>query len=159
MRNQSSLIDSQVAELVDRASRFLTQFANTKSWKRDPSTKDEINELDNDIDDAIDELEVCLSDDDKEAALHELMELRTLITSRRSLLKRPKNRRGAPTRHNRNGLLRHAAKQIETQGYPLTRNAATDDTESAASIIAMALEQLGAPISESQLNAIVRSEG
>jgi hypothetical protein len=39
------------------------------------------------------------------------------------------------------------------------RNDATrDTTESAASIIAKALEQLGAPISESQLNTIVRSE-
>jgi hypothetical protein len=158
MPSRSDLIDPKVAQLVQRASRFLSQFVNTKSWKRDPRTKDEINELDDDIDDAIDELEVGLSDDDKEAALYELMELRILIASRKSLLKRLKNGRGASTRRYRNGLLRHAAKQIETQGYPLTRNQASK-TESAASIIAMALKQLGATISESQLNAIVRSEG
>jgi hypothetical protein len=85
------------------------------------------------------------------------MHLRILFAQYRLVPKFPKSRRGRPTLHLRDDLLRHVAKQIEGQGYPLTRNEATRDAESAASIMAMALRHLGTPLSESQINAILGS--
>jgi hypothetical protein len=74
MPNRSSRIE--VAQLLERTKKYLSERVNTKFWKRDPDTKDEINDVDDDIDLTIDTVELSLSGDGNEEALDELMTLR-----------------------------------------------------------------------------------
>jgi len=73
-----------------------------------------------------------------------------------ALLPQTKKREGKPKRSWRNRTIRDAAIRLVLRGYRPTRNDATSDKASAASIIHQALNRLGEKMSEKSINAFVK---
>src|SRR5262249_54445758 len=135
-------VDPVEADIEDTR-RFLKGCMESESWKADPDGRPAFLRA------TIDEVEACnLPDWEKNVCIWALLE---------QMKKRPARK---PKRSFRDHAIREAASRLViTRGYKPTRNDATRDRDSAASIIHQALNRLGEKMSEKSINAIVMRGG
>ena len=136
MRDPVPRVDPVEADIEDTR-RFLKGFMEYEYWNADPARYNTA--------DIRAVMESNLPDRVKNSAIYALWE--------QTLKRRGK---GKPKRSWRDAKIRCAAVRLVILGYKPTRNDATRDRPSAASIIQQALHRLGEKMSEKSINAVVR---
>lgn len=137
MRDPARRVDPEAERLIEETRRFLEPYVRGAAWAADP-------------DDYACDVRAALEVIDNSNMPEWARNMAWVV-----MLPRTGKRRGKPTRRYRDMALRMATERLTGRGYLRSRNEATRQWESAASIIAAALARLGERMTEKQVSAIV----